>query len=252
MTARGNHGSVACMAKKRGPKPIGPERLAGVDWDQTNVEIGRLLGCTAENARRLRERHGRPRSVQIETPPDDAPIREVLGWRIRMHRLRRGWYGEHLAERVNDLGGSSWRKPGISALERGVGRGLTLAWLGRFAAALGVTPADLLLLPGQTALADPPAMVGDPPDPADLQAVVGSNVRRWRVHRDLDPRELGARVGDISGAVMNATRVGYIESAQYGRTLDVAFIEPWAQALAVTPADLVRLPRQPDLLVESG
>jgi transcriptional regulator with XRE-family HTH domain len=71
---------------------------------------------------------------------------------------------------------------------------------------------------------------------------------RWRIGRGLSQVELERHVsgGEFQARISDLERGGL-------RGLSLETLESFARALDVTPADLVRLPRQPALvLVESG
>lgn len=253
-------------------------RLLFVDDDptatvstRTDVAIAAEVGMSKQYVQRRREALGIAKHVppvEIETPPADAPIRVVAGWRIRQHRARHGWSGVELAQAL----GGSWGTSSVTGVElarSGRGRrGLTVETLGQFADALHVSPADLLLRPGQTQLLAPPkrpspdvgegqgghmvldaweriaaahrdlAAVARPDIP--IVAVIGLNLGRWRIGRGLPQAELGTQP-----MISDLERGGL-------RGLSLETLDGFALALDVTPADLVRLPRQPALvLVES-
>lgn len=226
-----------------------------------------------------------PKRIDLSAPPVDSPLRVVAGWRARQHRTRHGWTIAAVAEAL----GGSWSPGYVSGVElarTGPGRrGLTVETLQAFAGVLLVSPADLLLRPGQTKLQRMPRMTAgkllaarraalpgdehrhgehsmlDAWDRAagawsdlDLEPrladVVGINVARWRMIRGHSQTELEKIISGRSahGRVSSVEHGGH---SRHGLTLET--LDAFARALDVTPADLVRLPRQPALArVESG
>jgi transcriptional regulator with XRE-family HTH domain len=204
------------------------------------------------------------RAVVIETPAADAPLREIVGWRISLHQARHQWTNDQVAGGM----GGSWTSSSIGVIKRGeTGPGrrtLTPKTLQQIAGVLLVSPADLLLLPGQTALAEQPQERAAPdgdwrgdPKMADawrriidewgaltspsLDVVFGLNIARWRLSRGLSQAELAR-------AVSGNEHHERISAVEHGKPISLEALELFAEALKTTPADLARLPLQPALV----
>lgn len=195
-------------------------------------------------------------------------FRGVVGWRIGLHRARLGWTLQQLADAV----GGTWDGTAIGAVikARPNSRGLTIEWLSRFAAALAVSPADLLLLTEQTDLSPEPPFVGDQAEQLaaewrtlkgtkrpPLADVLRCNLARWRHVQGLTQAEVAERMTAIRARLgyppWPRESVVHVERGTHG--LELPTVAHFAAALGppVTPADLVRLPRQPKLVpVETG
>jgi transcriptional regulator with XRE-family HTH domain len=251
---------AAKVAKKA--VPLDPAAWDQVVWEgRTYSEIGRELGVTRQAVAARADVLGKTPHVpepEIVTPAADASIRVIAGWRIRQHRAARRWRLEDLARAVNGVArGGSWSKGPVLSVERAREdqRGLTIPTLYDFAEALAVTPADLLLRPGQDRLVDEPVLEAAwgklvPPYAGRFFEIIGLNISLWRLRRGWSPRELGDRAG-----ARTATRISEIERGSYPIALPT--LEVFAEALSlegqpVTPADLVRLPRQTLAAVKSG
>ena len=290
------------------PRPSTPEEWEALFLDpdstarvaaRTDADIADELECSRQAISKRRADLGIeacPVLVEIETPPDGATLREIAGWRIRLHRVRHGWTSSRLAK---ELGGS-WIRSAVACVELArVGPGrrtLAVETLQRFADRLQVSPADLLLRPGQTKVVIPPRSFSatrhlravDRPAPAllkqfleawarkgpdehrkltaaaeraaedwealgklktaPLMRITGVNVIRWRCARGLSQTELE---GLVSGRE-DHSRISDVERLSR-RAMALELLEAFADALGCTPADLVRLPRQPALVpVETG
>lgn len=253
---------------------LGPESTARVAI-RTDADIADELECSRQAISKRRADLGIeacPVLVEIETPPEGATLREIAGWRIRLHRVRHGWTSSRLAK---ELGGS-WIRSAVACVELarvGPGRrALNIETLGRFAGCLQVSPVDLVLRPGQTVTSKPPkpARVPDAAahhrltaaaeraaedwealgklKAAPLMRITGVNVIRWRCARGLSQTELE---GLVSGRE-DHSRISDVERSSR-RAMTLELLEAFADALGCTPADLVRLPRQPALVpVETG
>jgi transcriptional regulator with XRE-family HTH domain len=241
-----------------GPSPT--SRVAA----RSDTDIGSELGLTRQAIRKRRESlkiepYVRP-PAEIVTPAEDAPLRAVVGWRIAIHQQRHGWTNEQIATAL----GGSWNPSSIGVVKHGeTGQGrrtLTPETLQQIAGVLLVSPADLLLLPGQSGFSSAAVEVewerlGGLKDPP-LRSVIGCNIAAWRLFRDLTQLELAARVSEHHGT-WASTDVSHVEHgktrATGGRGIMLESLAVFAKALEITPADLARLPRQPALVpVKSG
>lgn len=264
--------TTKARAKKHAARPQTREQweaLFLVDLEErratrSDADIAREIGVSRQAVTRWRnllEIWPYVPPVESETPAADAPLRTIMGWRIRLHRARLEWTLEDLAEAV----GGSWTRSAVLSAERARAgqRGLKPETLQTFAEALAVSPADLLLLPRQTALLPALDFQGGAASGAEeewarmmklrappLRTVIGVNVARWRCARSMTQTDLAAAVG------WRQNRISYVEAGLSGKvspgiTLDT--LATFAEALQVTPSDLARLPRQPALVpVESG
>jgi transcriptional regulator with XRE-family HTH domain len=232
---------------------------------RSDADVGREAGVSRQAAARWRtllELGPFEPTPVIEQPPAGAPLSAVIGWRIRLHRARLGWTLEQLAETL----GGSWNPSAASNAEKGrkgAGRrAVTIDGLADFADALAVSPADLLLLPGQTAIEPALDFQGGPAEAAEaawvemmagapeIRAVIGINVARRRCLRGWSQTDLAVRVGWSQSRVSNVERGA---SGQGASGITIPALVTFAEALEVTPADLARLPRQPPLVpVKSG
>jgi transcriptional regulator with XRE-family HTH domain len=240
---------------------LDPTVWDAVDWTKDLSTIAEELGCSYEAARQQRAKRGvDPPVKEIETPGDDATLRQNLGWRVRLHRLRLGLTLESLAVRVNKAAnGSAWQHGSISGVERAAEgmRGVSLPGLWHFAKALKVTPAGLLLLPGQTELTELPDLGKDTAAElgalrsSDPRIVVGWNIARWRLYSGWSLLDLADRVHEAGGLAPHSTRIRKIEAGEYWLTIEMLAV--FADALEVFPADLVRLKKQVGLTeIETG
>lgn len=120
--------------------------------------FARALGLTPADLLRRDETGFLARPQQspgyVAAPASD--LRGVVGDNVRRWRLSRGMSPTEMAAAVNRPG--SWNATCILRVEQGVsgpeGRGLTLTWLERFAAALGVPASNLVRLPSQSRMED--------------------------------------------------------------------------------------------------
>lgn len=77
---------------------------------------------------------------QPKAPPENAPLRDVLAYRVRLYRVEKGWSQERLALEC-DLD-----RTYVSAVERSHWN-VSLGNIERMAVALGVEPWTLLVPP---------------------------------------------------------------------------------------------------------
>lgn len=260
--------------------PLRPKAGNDIDWStvewagRTFAEIAASLSASlgrdvprqtvAAAAKRLKIRPSRRPAEPLPTPARDAPLRQIVGWRIAIHQRRLGWTNARIAEEM----GGSWNQSSIGVVKHGQTgpgrRGLTLETLQEMAEALGVSPADLLLLPEQVTLAPALDFQGGPAAWAEgewvrltglkrppLRAVLGVTIARWRCFRGWRQKDLEQRISGRTASNRISDVEGGSPISGHGITLDT--LPTFATALEVTPADLARLPRQPALVsVKSG
>ncbi len=239
-----------------------------VDWSQRDPKIAAKLGVSTQAVRQQRKARAADvvivdEPTKLEVPDRDADLIEVVRWRIAAHRKRLKLTLAAVAERIGGKWNGPWGPQQVWNVERGK-RGVPPKSLFAFARALEVTPADLVLRPGQTELTEPPSVslpvLVDP----TYRQVMGRNVERWRMARGLSQGQLATKLSELDAPRalarpeswtsydVAAVEEGLHQSGRRGMTLDSLVL--FADALSVrkskvTPADIVRLPNQPPLTI---